>query len=284
MKGHFKKIKRLGEGTFGVVFKAKNLETGEIIALKKIQMDEEGVPSTSIREISNLKSVSHENIVKLCQILYKGNKLYLIFEYLPADLRVFMDLLTEPLEFRLLKKFLYQLLQAISHCHSNRILHRDLKPQNLLLDENFNLKIADFGLSKTFSLPLKPATREVVTLWYRAPELLLGCETYGTPIDVWSIGCIFAEMATNEPLFQGDSEIDQLFQIFSLLGTPTEETCHFLCKLPFFRPTFPQWKRQELGKTLSLDPRGLDLLERMLELDPFRRVSAESALTHSFFK
>lgn len=284
MKGHFKKIKRLGEGTFGVVFKAKNLETGEIIALKKIQMDEEGVPSTSIREIANLKSVSHENIVKLDQILYKGNKLYLIFEYLPADLRVFMDLLTETLELRLLKKFLYQLLQAISHCHSNRILHRDLKPQNLLLDENYNLKIADFGLSKTFSLPLKPATREVVTLWYRAPELLLGCETYGTPIDVWSIGCIFAEMVTNEPLFQGDSEIDQLFQIFSLLGTPTEETCHFLYNLPFFQPTFPRWKRQELGKTLPLDPRGLDLLERMLELDPFRRISAESALAHSFFK
>ncbi|XP_050620318.1 cyclin-dependent kinase 3 isoform X3 [Macaca thibetana thibetana] len=193
----FQKVEKIGEGTYGVVYKAKNRETGQLVALKKIRLDleMEGVPSTAIREISLLKELKHPNIVQLLDVVHNERKLYLVFEFLSQDLKKYMDSTPDSeLPLHLIKSYLFQLLQGVSFCHSHRVIHRDLKPQNLLINELGAIKLADFGLARAFGVPLRTYTHEVVTLWYRAPEILLGSKFYTTAVDIWSIGCIFAEM------------------------------------------------------------------------------------------
>lgn len=197
----FLKLGKAGEGTYGVVYKAKNKLTGKNVALKKIKLQKfynkgcsEGVPSTAMREITLLKGVRHSSIVELLDVMYTTDKLYLVFEYLELDLKRYMDNTKYPLDEELIKNYMKQLLDAMAYLHCHRILHRDLKPQNLLVDKEGHIKLADFGLSRSFSLPTKTYTHEVVTMWYRAPELLLGEKMYCTGVDVWSLGCVMAEM------------------------------------------------------------------------------------------
>lgn len=282
------KIEKIGEGTYGVVYKAKNKKTNQFVALKKIRLEseEEGVPSTSIREISLLKELKHPNIVKLEAILMEEGKLYLVFEFLSMDLKKYLDTIPNDqlLDSKLLKSYMYQILLAMLFCHQRRIIHRDLKPQNLLIDSNGTIKMADFGLARAFCIPLRVYTHEVVTLWYRAPEVLLGSSRYSLPVDMWSIGCIFAEMATKRPLFRGDSEIDQLFRIFRTLSTPTEELWPGVSKLPDFKQSFPSWRSNTLSTVMkNIDSDGLDLLQGLLIYDPAKRISARTAVTHSYF-
>eukprot|EP00741_Cyanophora_paradoxa_P024531 tig00000269_g23685.t1 len=282
----YQKIEKIGEGTYGVVYKAKDRNTGEIIALKKIRLEaeDEGVPSTAIREISLLKELRHMNIVRLKDVVHSDNKLYLVFEYLDQDLKKYMDSVPNGLHASLVKSYLYQLLRGIAFCHCHRVLHRDLKPQNLLIDRNGSLKLADFGLARAFGIPVRTYTHEVVTLWYRAPEILLGSRHYSTPVDIWSIGCIFAEMVTRHPLFPGDSEIDELFRIFRTLGTPNEDVWPGVSQLPDYKNTFPNWPVQSLAKAVpQLDAAGLDLLSKMLVYEPAKRISAKAALEHPYF-
>jgi len=217
--------------------------------------------------------------------MYEGNRLSLVFEYLEYDLKKYIQLYHGPLQEMVAKSFLYQLLCGLAFCHCKRFIHRDLKPQNLLLGDNGILKIADFGLARLIELP--PAstyTHEVVTLWYRSPEILLGDNEYSFPADIWSVGCIFAEMAQGKPLFPGDSEIGQLFKIFEICGTPTEIIWPGVSKLRDFKSTFPKWKVQDLHKIVpNLDKSGLDLLSKMIILDPNKRISAKTALSHPYF-
>lgn len=285
----FLKIEKIGEGTYGVVFKGKNKKTGEIVAMKKIRLEseDEGVPSTAIREISLLKELQHPNIVGLNDVLMQEAKLYLIFEYLTMDLKKYMDT-NVPKDGqmcpKLMKSYTYQLMQGLLFCHQRRVLHRDLKPQNLLIDKNGSIKIADFGLARAFGIPVRVYTHEVVTLWYRAPEVLLGSPKYSCPIDIWSLGTIFAEMVNRRPLFQGDSEIDQLFRIFRVLRTPNEELWPGVTQLPDFKNTFPNWSTMNLKSSMkTLEPAGLDLLDQMLIYDPAKRISAKRALLHPYF-
>uniref|UniRef100_A0A8C9S440 cyclin-dependent kinase n=1 Tax=Scleropages formosus TaxID=113540 RepID=A0A8C9S440_SCLFO len=304
----FQKVEKIGEGTYGVVYKAKNKITGETVALKKIRLDTEteGVPSTAIREISLLKELSHPNIVKLRDVIHTENKLYLVFEFLHQDLKKFMDSSSVTgISLPLVKSYLFQLLQGLAFCHSHRVLHRDLKPQNLLINAQGEIKLADFGLARAFGVPVRTYTHEVVTLWYRAPEILLGCKYYSTAVDIWSLGCIFAEMVigcqfcpcscflstqpvaqiTRRALFPGDSEIDQLFRIFRTLGTPDESSWPGVTSMPDYKPSFPKWARQELSKVVPpLDEDGRDLLAQMLNYDPNKRISAKNALVHRFFR
>ncbi|KAL5484677.1 hypothetical protein EMCRGX_G021217 [Ephydatia muelleri] len=234
---------KLGEGTYGVVYKARHVKTGKYVALKKIRLEseEEGVPSTAVREISLLKELEHPNIVLLEGILHQDNKLYLVFEFMQMDLKKYLDTIPGDMDPMLVKSYTYQILQGTVFCHCRRILHRDLKPQNLLIDKKGVIKLADFGLGRAFGIPVRAYTHEVVTLWYRAPEVLLGSQRYSCPVDVWSAACIFAEMVTKRPLFHGDSEIDQLFRIFRTLGTPNETVWPGVTQLPDFKPTFPKW-------------------------------------------
>jgi len=216
--------------------------------------------------------------------VHQESKLYLVFEYLEQDLKKYMDIVKDRFRRTLVKSYLQQLIKGIAFCHSHRVLHRDLKPQNLLIDKEGNLKLADFGLARAFGVPVRTYTHEVVTLWYRAPEILLGGKQYSTPVDIWSIGCIFAEMHQRAPLFPGDSEIDQLFRIFRGLGTPSEEMWPGVSSYPDYKPSFPQWFAQPLSKLVKdMEPMGLDLLSKMLVYEPTKRISARDALAHPFF-
>ncbi|XP_058284812.1 cyclin-dependent kinase 3 isoform X1 [Hylobates moloch] len=283
----FQKVEKIGEGTYGVVYKAKNRETGQLVALKKIRLDleMEGVPSTAIREISLLKELKHPNIVQLLDVVHNERKLYLVFEFLSQDLKKYMDSTPgSELPLHLIKSYLFQLLQGVSFCHSHRVIHRDLKPQNLLINELGAIKLADFGLARAFGVPLRTYTHEVVTLWYRAPEILLGSKFYTTAVDIWSIGCIFAEMVTRKALFPGDSEIDQLFRIFRMLGTPSEDTWPGVTQLPDYKGSFPKWTRKGLEEIVpNLEPEGRDLLMQLLQYDPCQRITAKTALAHPYF-
>ncbi|KAE8135852.1 kinase-like domain-containing protein [Aspergillus pseudotamarii] len=305
---NYQKIEKIGEGTYGVVYKARELtHPNRIVALKKIRLEaeDEGVPSTAIREISLLKEMSDPNIVRLLNIVHAdGHKLYLVFEFLDLDLKKYMEALpvseggrgkalpdgsalskSMGLGDAMVKKFMAQLIEGIRYCHSHRILHRDLKPQNLLIDRDGNLKLADFGLARAFGVPLRTYTHEVVTLWYRSPEILLGGRQYSTGVDMWSCGAIFAEMCTRKPLFPGDSEIDEIFKIFRLLGTPDEIAWPGVTSFPDFKPTFPKWKREETRALVpGLEENGLDLLDALLEYDPARRISAKQACMHPYFQ
>lgn len=312
---NYQKMEKIGEGTYGVVYKALDLSTPDqrIVALKKIRLEaeDEGVPSTAIREISLLKEMNDPNIVRLFNIVHAdGHKLYLVFEYLDMDLKKYMEALPvsqggrgKPLPEGVMngrnghmglgpdmvKKFTLQLLEGTRYCHAHRVLHRDLKPQNLLIDKEGNLKLADFGLARAFGVPLRTYTHEVVTLWYRAPEILLGGRQYSTGVDMWSVGCIFAEMATRKPLFPGDSEIDEIFKIFRILGTPTEADWPGVTSFPDFKSSFPKWERKQDDEMVNADgvkilgENGLDLLESMLVYDPAGRISAKQAVHHPYF-
>lgn len=216
-------------------------------------------------------------------VVHADRKLYLVFEYLDQDLKRYMDSVSG-LRPMLVKSYLFQLINGIAFCHSKRVLHRDLKPQNLLIDSTGKLKLADFGLARAFGIPVRHYTHEVVTLWYRAPEILLGARKYSTPVDIWSIGCIFAEMVMRAPLFPGDSEIDQLHKIFNALGTPTQEMWNGVEELPDYSTRFPNWRKRHIGETVrNLDTQGLDLLSQMLIYDPVQRISASKALEHPYF-
>jgi cyclin-dependent kinase len=286
----YAKIEKVGEGTYGVVYKARDTGTNQIVALKKIRLEaeDEGVPSTAIREISLLKELKDDNIVRLLDIVHADQKLYLVFEFLDVDLKRYMEHASAggtPLTLDITKKFTHQLTSGLLYCHSHRILHRDLKPQTLLIDKRNNLKLADFGLARAFGIPMRTYTHEVVTLWYRAPEVLLGSRHYSTAIDMWSVGCIFAEMVCKgQPLFPGDSEIDQIFKIFRVLGTPNEDNWPGVRQLPDYKPTFPQWSRQDLAHVVPhLSEPGVDILILLLTYDTAKRISAKRALVHPYF-
>lgn len=281
----------LGEGTYGKVYKARVVRTGETVAMKQMKIEgaEDGMPSTALREIALLKELKdHQNIVRLLNLFYKPNKLVLVFEYLENDLKKYMRSLNGRLPPATVKNFAFQLCRGVEFCHASRIIHRDLKPQNLLIDQRMRLKIADFGLARPFTVPLGEYTHEVVTVWYRPPEILLGCQIYSLPVDLWSIGCVLGEMATGAPLFAGDSEIDTIFKIFQKLGTPSEQIWPGVSELPDFKPTFPRWPARPWSQirntSAQVGPEGIDLLEKTMHYDPRRRINARKALEHPYFK
>lgn len=291
----YEKLEKIGEGTYGKVYKAKDINTGDLVALKKtrLDMEEEGVPSTTLREVSLLLMLSESNhIVKLHSVEHTEENgkpcLYLVFEYLSTDLKKWMDRGGKgpayPLPLGTVKNLMYQLVKGLAYCHKHGILHRDLKPQNLLVDdEKMCLKIADLGLGRAFSIPVKSYTHEIVTLWYRAPEVLLGSTHYACPVDIWSVGCIFAELVRKQPLFPGDCELQQLLHIFKLLGTPDEDNWPGVTRLRDWHE-WPQWQPQDLNKIFpTLGAEGIDFMLKMLAYDPAKRISAKDALNHPYF-
>ena len=283
--GRFERLERIGAGVVGAVYRVRDRWTNERLALKRIRFedDEEGVPVAALREISLLQDLAHPNIVPLFDTHVATNHFFLVLELLDCHLRTYLHE-RGGLDMGGCASFTSQILAGVAHCHDRRILHRDLKPENVLVRrQDRTVKIADFGLSRMFSRPQGQHTQEVVTLWYRAPELLLGAQRYDTPVDVWSVGCILAEMATARPLFPGDSEIDQLFKIFRVRGTPNDHVWPGVSRLPNYKLEFPQWHEQLLVKAAPALPLpALDLLGRCLAYEPSSRITAREALIHAF--
>ncbi|KAI8065939.1 kinase-like domain-containing protein [Gongronella butleri] len=289
----YKKLSKIGEGTYGEVFRGIHRRTKEKVALKRIQLNhlQGGISTTALREIALLKEINHKHVIRLRDIIYREQNLYIVFDFSDVDLRRYIDHVgRDGLTYKHIKGFTHQILSGLHYCHAHRILHRDLKPQNLLIDRNGNLTIADFGLSRAFGVPLRAYTHHVITLWYRAPEILLGSEFYSTAVDMWSVGCILAEMITLRPLFPGDSQIDELFKIFEILGTPDEKVWPGVSTLPCFTDTFPPWDPKDLTKAFENEQRKLTITENMIDLlkslltyDPCHRISAKKAEEHPFF-
>jgi len=287
IEDRFTKFEKIGSGAYGVVYKARDRRDQSVVALKKVKLnntytDEDGVPSSSLREIGLLKDLSHPNVLRLLDVQICQGSLYLVFEHLDLDLKKLLDKHKSGLPRSLVKTYMWQLLQGLSYCHARRVLHRDLKLQNLLVDKRGNIKLADFGLARSMSLPIRTYTHEVVTLWYRSPELLLKTVHYGPSVDLWSLGCIFAEMRTNRILFPGDSEIDQIYRIFRTLGTPDDTSWPEFREMPEYRQ-FAKFKARGLESYIGTDdPLALDLLKRLLTYDPATRISAKQALAHDY--
>ncbi|KAG2304355.1 hypothetical protein Bca4012_063350 [Brassica carinata] len=285
----FEKLDKIGQGTYSIVYKARDLETGKIVAMKKVRfanMDPESVRFMA-REINILRKLDHPNVMKLqCIVTSKlSGSLHLVFEYMEHDLSGLAlrpDVkFTEPQ----IKCFMKQLLCGLEHCHSRGILHRDIKGSNLLVNNDGVLKIGDFGLASFYNPDNdQPLTSRVVTLWYRAPELLLGSTEYGPAIDLWSVGCILAELFVGKPIMPGRTEVEQMHKIFKLCGSASEdfwETTKFP-QATSYRPQHP-YKRVLQETFKNLPSSSLALLDKLLSVEPETRCSASSTLMSEFF-
>ncbi|XP_067932601.1 cyclin-dependent kinase 18-like [Watersipora subatra] len=282
----YTKLDKLGEGTYATVYKGKSRLTDDLVALKEIRLEhEEGAPCTAIREVSLLRDLKHNNIVTLHDIIHTDRSLTLVFEYLEKDLKQYMDDCGNIMSMGNVKIFLFQLLRGLAFCHKRRVLHRDLKPQNLLINEKGELKLADFGLARAKSIPTKTYSNEVVTLWYRPPEVLLGLTDYSSQIDMWGVGCIFYEMASGSPLFPGSTIEDELHLIFKTLGTPNEQTMPGVTSNPEFKPyEYPTYRPEP---TVAIAPRfdtdAADLFSKLLIYNKDKRIVAQPAMLHPYF-
>jgi cyclin-dependent kinase 16 len=282
----YKKLEKLGEGTYAKVYKGISQVNGKVVALKEIHLEhDEGAPCTAIREVSLLKGLKHANIVTLHDIIHTKTSLTLVFEYLEQDLKQYMDNCDQLLDLDNVMLFLFQLLRGLKYCHSRKVLHRDLKPQNLLINSHGELKLADFGLARAKSVPIKTYSNEVVTLWYRPPDVLLGSVDYSTHIDMWGVGCIFYEMVTGHAIFPGSTDDEQLNLIWRMLGTPSEETWPGVSRLPQFSASrFEKHPPRDISTHVPrLHKDGVDLLSHMLRLNPKIRISAAEAMSHVHF-
>ncbi|KAG2484596.1 hypothetical protein HYH03_016637 [Edaphochlamys debaryana] len=295
-KYQYVRVGALGTGAYGAVHKAVHRETGELTAIKQIKMTEYGMCEATVREISTLRELDHPNVVKLRDVISSvaSKYCYLVLELLECDLHTYLQARPEASELRQVKSVMYQVLSGLRHAHSRGIMHRDLKPQNLLVGADgaggrVKVKIADFGLARGYLPEVDQAaayTDWVVTLYYRPPELLLGCKHYGPALDVWSAGCVLAELLNVAPLFRADSEIGMLYDIFQKMGTPGKGTWPAARAMCNYNEQFPKWGAKPLHKLvprLSHDPCGQELLGGLLALDPTRRLSATQALRHPWF-
>ncbi|CAD5224370.1 unnamed protein product [Bursaphelenchus okinawaensis] len=283
---------QVGEGTYGQVYKARKGRNGRLVALKKVRLENEkdGFPITAVREIKLLRKLNHENIVKLLDIITESppenkkdiNAFYLVFEYVDHDLNGLLESQLVTFTEQTCASLFKQLLLALQHCHSSNLLHRDLKCANILVNNKGELKLGDFGLARIYTTKSRLYTNRVITLWYRPPELLLGAESYGPSIDIWSAGCILGELFVKKPIFQGQSEAAQMDLIMQTCGCPTPTVWPDVVNLKHY-PAFKAktYFNRTLKNRFAFLPSGaLDLFDKCLTLDPSKRPSAEEALFH----
>lgn len=334
IKSTYTKLSILGQGTYGVVYQARKNDSNQhnIIALKKLHLGNvrDGVPSTTIRELTALKYVNckilptiirnltpHKNIVNLYDFSFSQNqlfskpRLFLELEYCHYDLRQFAKRFdNRRIPFEVLQKVVADIVNGTLHCHNNRLIHRDLKPSNILIKllgnaeetkamiknglfntSMMDVKLADFGLARIHYCRGGPLTHEVITLWYRAPEILLGADDYGPEVDVWSVGCILAELLTGAPLFNGATEIATLYKMFEFLGTPTEVTWPGISKIEEYQKQWPNWKPLD-DRWARLYPdcshkmwtETIDFLDKTLRLDPKSRCTIQELIDHPLIR
>ncbi|KAG0232230.1 kinase-like domain-containing protein [Mortierella sp. GBAus27b] len=281
----YKKDRKVGEGAYAVVYQGIQLSTKKTVAIKKIKIGQfkDGLDMSAIREIKTLQELRHPNVIELIEVYYHKTNLNLVLEFLESDLEMIIkdkSIVFMPGD---VKHWMLMTLRGLDHCHRNWILHRDMKPNNLLLGRDGQLKIADFGLSRDYGDRNRQMSAQVVTRWYRAPELLFGAKEYGAGVDIWAVGCIFAELLLRNPYLPGNTDMDQLDTMFRALGTPTEGDWPGVRELQNYIQfkQYPRTPLRLLFTAASADT--LELLESMVIYDPNRRISAREALLHPYF-
>ncbi|XP_046642037.1 cyclin-dependent kinase-like 4 isoform X2 [Daphnia pulicaria] len=284
----YEKICRMGEGSYGVVYKCRNRETGQIVAIKKFVESEEDplIKKIALREIRMLKQLKHPNLVNLIEVFRRKKKLHLVFEY--CDLTVLNELEKHPrgVPEVLTKRIIWQTLQAVGYCHAHNCIHRDVKPENILLTKEGVVKLCDFGFARLLN-PGENYTDYVATRWYRAPELLVGDTQYGPGVDVWAIGCVFAELVRGEALWPGKSDVDQLFLIRKTLGDliprhmKVFKNNEFFAGLSIPEPDVRESIESKMPRDFSID--GMDFLKKCLDRDPSKRYTCDQLLRHPYF-
>ncbi|CAN0861592.1 Mitogen-activated protein kinase 7 [Linum grandiflorum] len=285
-------IKPIGRGSYGIVCSSINKETNEKVAIKKINnvFDNTTDALRTLRELKLLRQIRHQNVIALKDVMVPANRLgfkdvYLVYELMDTDLHHIIKS-SQSLSNDHIKYFIFQLLRGLNYLHSANILHRDLKPGNLLVNANCELKICDLGLARTASQGKEQfMTEYVVTRWYRAPELLLSCENYGISIDVWSVGCIFAEILGRKPIFPGTECLNQLKLIINVLGSPQDADLQFIenSKARRYIETLAHSRGVRFSHLYPrADPLAIDLLRKMLVFDPTKRITVNEALMHPY--
>uniref|UniRef100_A0A0R3RR92 cyclin-dependent kinase n=1 Tax=Elaeophora elaphi TaxID=1147741 RepID=A0A0R3RR92_9BILA len=282
----YQKLEKIGEGSYGIVYKCRNKETGQIVAIKKF-IEAEDDPATkkiALREIRMLKHLKHPNLITLIKVLKRNRKLHLVFEY--CERTVLNELEKHPMGCpkAFIKRTIYQLLHAVQHCHAFNCIHRDIKPENILLTRNDVVKLADFGFARMINT-CDFYTDYVGTRWYRSPELLIGAVRYGPPVDVWAIGCVFAEMVTGEALWPGRSDIDQLYLIRETMGEFLPRKKVLYRSNLFIHDVSIQKSDvyETLSRRLKTSPIITDFLYKCLNTNPEKRWSCSELLQHDYF-
>ncbi|KRT83023.1 protein kinase, partial [Oryctes borbonicus] len=284
----YEQLAIVGEGSYGLVMKCRHRETDQIVAIKKFLETEEDatVRRMALREIRMLKKLRHENLVTMIEVFRYRKRFYLVFEYLEGTVLDELEKMPGGLGDERSRERIYQVTRAINFCHSNHIIHRDVKPENVLVSSLGVVKLCDFGFARLVSLNGEPCTEYVATRWYRAPELLVGEQQYGPPVDVWAIGCLFAEMMTGDPLFPGDSDIDQLYLIVRMIGKPCSRHQQIMAKSSQLRGMARSAANESNGLYRAFSNwslLSLDFLVSCMKMDPQYRPSAEALLKHNYF-
>ncbi|XP_055923818.1 cyclin-dependent kinase-like 1 isoform X1 [Eupeodes corollae] len=286
----YEKLSRLGEGSYGVVYKCRDRDTGALVAVKRFveSEDDPAIRKIALREIRLLKNLKHPNLVSLLEVFRRKRRLHLVFEF--CELTVLHELERHPqgCPENLTKQIVYQTLHGVAYCHKQGCLHRDIKPENILLTAQGQVKLCDFGFARMLS-PGENYTDYVATRWYRAPELLVGDTQYGTPVDVWAIGCLFAELVRGEALWPGRSDVDQLYLIRKTLGDLLPRHIQIFGQNEYFKgitlpvpPTLEPLEDKMPSKALH-NPLTIDFLRKCIDKDPAKRWSCEKLIKHSYF-
>ncbi|KAM4854823.1 cyclin-dependent kinase-like 2 isoform 2-T3 [Thomomys bottae] len=279
----------VGEGSYGMVMKCRNKDSGRIVAIKKFleSDDDKMVRKIAMREIKLLKQLRHENLVNLLEVCKKKKRWYLVFEFVDHTILDDLELFPKGLDYQVVQKYLFQIINGIGFCHSHNIIHRDIKPENILVSQSGVVKLCDFGFARTLAAPGEVYTDYVATRWYRAPELLVGDVKYGKAVDVWAIGCLVTEMLMGEALFPGESDIDQLYHIMTCLGNLIPRHQELFYKNPVFAGVrLPEIKEREPleRRYPKLSEVVIDLTKTCLHVDPEKRPFCPELLRHDFFQ
>ncbi|XP_055379207.1 cyclin-dependent kinase-like 4 isoform X1 [Condylostylus longicornis] len=287
----YEKLSRLGEGSYGIVYKCRDRETGALVAVKRFVESEEdpAIRKIALREIRLLKNLKHPNLVSLLEVFRRKRRLHLVFEFCEHTVLHELERYPNGCPDHLTKQIVYQTMQGVAYCHKQGCLHRDIKPENILLTAQGQVKLCDFGFARMLS-PGENYTDYVATRWYRAPELLVGDTQYGTPVDVWAIGCVFAELVRGQALWPGRSDVDQLFLIRKTLGDLLPRHIQIFGQNEYFKgitlpvpPTLETLEDKMPAKALQ-NPLTIDFLKKCLDKDPTKRWTCEKLLKHSYFE
>ncbi|XP_008424755.1 cyclin-dependent kinase-like 1 isoform X2 [Poecilia reticulata] len=285
----YEKLAKIGEGSYGVVFKCRNKETGQIVAIKKFVESEDDpvIKKIAQRETRMLKQLKHVNLVNLLEVFRRKRRLHLVFEFCEQTVLNELDKHPEGVPQAQLKSIVWQTLQAVNFCHKHNCIHRDVKPENILLTKSGVIKLCDFGFARILTGPEDDYTDYVATRWYRAPELLVGDTQYGPPVDVWAVGCVFAELLSGNPLWPGKSDVDQLYLIRKTLGDLIPHHQQIFRSNVFFSgvsipepDTMEPLERRFCGASAQ----ALTVMKSCLVMDPSLRLSCEELLELPYFQ